>query len=108
MSEQQNQQIRQQSHTTVYYSELEAAQFCRLEVHVIQQLAEAGVIGGIQAVGDEQRSYSDTDLALLRRVRRLYQDLGINLEGIEIIMRLAARVEMLQRELNRYQALTEP
>jgi DNA-binding transcriptional MerR regulator len=108
MSEQQNQQIRQQSHTTAYYSESETAQFCRLEIQVIHQLAEAGVIGGIQAVGDEQRSYDDTDLALLRRVRRLYQDLDINLEGIEIIMRLAARVEMLQRELARYQALAEP
>lgn len=107
MSEQQNQQIRQQSNTPASYSEMETAQFCRLEIHVIQQLAEAGVIRGMQAVGDEQRGYSDTDLALLRRVRRLYQDLGVNLEGIEIIMRLAARVEMLQRELARYQAMAE-
>ena len=107
MSEQQNQQIRQQSSTTAYYSESETAQFCRLEIHVIQQLAEAGVIGGIQAVGDEQRSYDDNDLALLRQVRRLYQDLGVNLEGIEIIVRLAARVELLQRELARYQAMAE-
>lgn len=107
MSEQQNQEIRQQSHTTIYYNESELAQFCRLKVHVIHQLAEAGVIGGIQIVGDEQRSYDDTDLALLRRVRRLYQDLGVNLEGIEIIVRLAARVEMLQQELARYQAPAE-
>jgi DNA-binding transcriptional MerR regulator len=107
MPEQQDQQTRQQSHTTAYYNESETAQFCRLEIHVIHQLAEAGVIGGMQAMGDEQRSYDDNDLALLRRVRRLYEDLGVNLEGIEIIVRLAARVEMLQRELARYQAMAE-
>lgn len=107
MSEQQNQETRQHSHTTAYYSESETAQFCRLEIQVIRQLAEVGVIGGIQVVADEQRSYDDTDLALLRRVRRLYYDLGVNLEGIEIIVRLAARVEMLQQELARYQAPAE-
>jgi DNA-binding transcriptional MerR regulator len=107
MSEQQNQQPRQQGHTTTYYSESETAQFCRLEIHIIQQLADTGVIGGIQAVGDEQRSYDDNDLALLCRVRRLYYDLGVNLEGIEIIVRLLAHVEMLQRELARYQAMAE-
>lgn len=107
MSEQRNQQISQQSHSTTYYNEPETAQFCRLEVQVIHQLAEAGVISGIQVVGDERRCYGDEDLALLRRARRLSQDLGVNLEGIEIILRLAARVEMLQRELARYQTMPE-
>ena len=107
MPEQQHQQIRQQSHSTAYFSEPETAQFCRLEVQVIHQLAEAEVISGIQVVGDERRSYGDDDLVLLRQARRLYQDLGVNLEGVEIIMRLAARVEMLQRELARYQTTSE-
>ena len=106
MSERQNQSISQQSHNTAYYNEPETAQFCRLEIQVIHQLAESGVIGGIEVVGDEQRSYGDADLSLLRRARRLYEDLGVNLEGVEIILRLAARVEMLQRELARYQTMS--
>lgn len=107
MPEQQNQQIRRQSRITAYYSEPETAQFSRLEVEIIHQLADAGVISGIQVAGDEQRSYGDEDLALLRRARRLYEDLGVNLEGIEVIVRLAARIEILQHELARYQGMTE-
>ena len=87
---------------TAYYSEQETAHYCRLEVQFLQQLTEAGIISGIQVTGEAQRRYDDADLALLRRVRRMYQDLGVNLEGIEIIMRLAARVEVLQRSLARY------
>ena len=47
------------------------------------------------------------DLALLRRVRRISQDLGVNLEGIEIILRLSARIEMLQQEVAQYQRIAE-
>ncbi len=58
----------------------------------------------IEVSGEERRS-SDEELLLLRRVRCLHQDLGINLEGIEIIARLTARVEALQRELAQYQKM---
>jgi len=59
------------------------------------------VLPGMQAVGEEVR-YNDDDLFILRRVRRLHEDLGVNLEGIEIILRLQARLEALQRELDQY------
>ena len=93
---------------TAYYSEQETAQYSRLEVQFLHQLTEAGVISGIEVAGEAQRRYDDADLALLRRVRRLYQDLGVNLEGIEIIMRLAARIDMLQRSLERYAGSAGP
>ena len=89
------------SKTRSYHSEQETADYCRLEVQVLRQLSESGVIPGIQVVGEEVR-YSDEDLALLRRARRLYEDLGANLEGIEIILRLLARLDALQRELDNY------
>ncbi len=89
------------SNTRSYHSEQETADYCRLEVQVLRQLSESGVIPGIQVVGEEVR-YSDEDLALLRRARRLYEDLGVNLEGIEIILRLYARLDALRRELDNY------
>ena len=107
MSEPQNYRVLSQHDVTAYYSEQETAEYSRLEVQIIHYLAEAGVISGVQVVGEEQQRYNAADLALLRRVRRLQQDLGINLEGIEIIMRLAARVELLQHEVARYQAMAE-
>jgi DNA-binding transcriptional MerR regulator len=107
MSDQQNQRVPSQYHVTAYYSEQETAEYSRLELQVIHYLTEAGVISNVQVVGEEQRHYNAADLALLRRVRRLYQDMGINLEGIEIIVRLAARIETLQHEVARYQAMAE-
>jgi DNA-binding transcriptional MerR regulator len=90
-----------QDGSTTYYTEQEAAEFCRLEVQIIRQLSEVGVLSGIEVVGEERR-YSNEDIALLRRVRRLYHDLGVNLEGVEVILRLYTRLEMLQRELEQY------
>jgi DNA-binding transcriptional MerR regulator len=89
---------------TSYYSEQEIVEYCRLEVQVVRHLCDIGVVGGINVAGEERR-YSDKDLALLRRVRRLYGDMGVNLEGVEIIVRLAARVEALQGELAQYKAV---
>jgi DNA-binding transcriptional MerR regulator len=87
--------------TRTYHSEQEAAEYSRVEVQVLRHLSEAGVLPGMQTVGEEAR-YSDEDIAILRRVRRLYQELGVNLEGVEIILRLHARLEALQRELDQY------
>lgn len=106
MPEQQNYHAPSQRYVAAYYSEQETAEYSRLEVQAIHSLAEAGVISSVQVVGEEQQRYNAADLALLRRVRRLYQDLGVNLEGIEIILRPAARIETLQHELARYQALS--
>jgi DNA-binding transcriptional MerR regulator len=87
--------------TTTYHSEQQAAEYSRVEVEVLRHLSEAGVLPGMQAVGEEVR-YSDDDITILRRVRRLYEDLGVNLEGVEVILRLHARLEALQRELEQY------
>jgi hypothetical protein len=93
--------IIQNGNTTSYYSEEKTSEYSRLEVQVIRQLRDAGVVGS-DIAGEEAR-YSDDDIALLRRVRRLHHDLGINLEGVEVILRLHARLETLQRELAQYQ-----
>ena len=93
--------IIQSSQHTSYYSEQETAEYSRLEVQLIRQLHEAGVVEGISVVGEELR-YGEEELALLRRARRLHHDLGINMEGVEVILRLQARLEALQRELEQY------
>jgi|SRR5215467_11520561 len=99
MSEQQFTRITIRS-TRSYYSEQEAVEYCRLELQVLRQLSESGAIPGMQVVGEEAR-YSAEDLLLLRRARRLYEDLGVNLEGIEIILRLLTRLDALQGELDK-------
>ena len=92
--------IIQSSQSTAYYSEQEAAEYCQMEVQMLRRLQSVGVIQGTAIAGEERR-YSDEDIAQLRRIRRLHCDLGVNLAGIEIILRLSARLEALQRELER-------
>ncbi|MGD8735786.1 MAG: chaperone modulator CbpM [Anaerolineae bacterium] len=45
---------------------------------------------------------SDQDLVRLRRVRRL-RELGINMQGIEVILHMRQRIEKLQAELERWE-----
>ncbi|MFN3653238.1 MAG: heat shock protein transcriptional repressor HspR [Armatimonadota bacterium] len=47
------------------------------------------------------RLYSDNDIARLRQIQRLTQDMGVNLAGVEIILRLMEQVSELQDELDR-------
>jgi MerR family transcriptional regulator/heat shock protein HspR len=91
----------QSSQSRAYYSEQEAAEFCQMEVQMVRRLQAVGLIEGIQMVEGERR-YSDEDVAQLRRIRRLHRDLGVNLAGVEIILRLSARLQALQRELEQF------
>lgn len=90
--------IIQDNQGTTYYSEQETAEYCQIEVQMLRRLRHVGLIQGIE-VADEEPRYSDADVASLRRIRRLHRDLGINLAGIEVILRLSAHIEALQREL---------
>jgi len=46
-----------------------------------------------------QRLYSEADLDRVRQIRRLTDELGVNLAGVEIILNLLERIERLQAEV---------
>ena len=45
------------------------------------------------------RLYSDYDISRMRQIRRLTQDLGVNLAGVEVILNLLEKIEELQDEV---------
>lgn len=47
------------------------------------------------------RLYSATDLERLETILGLTRDMGVNLAGVEVILRLKERLQELQRELAR-------
>lgn len=47
---------------------------------------------------NKNRLYSETDVERLRQIRRLTQDMGVNLAGVEVILELLNRLEQLQTE----------
>jgi len=46
----------------------------------------------------KNRLYSEADVERLRQIRRLTQDLRINLAGVEVILDLLVRLEQMQAE----------
>src|SRR6266513_4046197 len=51
-----------------------------------------------------QRLYSQSDVARLRHIQRLIQDLGVNLAGVEVIIRMNERVRKMEEEMERLRA----
>ena len=73
----------------------EAAAASRLDVTILWHYAQLGLIT------PSAEGYSDDDLAELRRVRRLHQDLEFDHPAIEITLRLRRRIQALQAEIRR-------
>lgn len=47
---------------------------------------------------NSKRLYSEYDVERLRQIRRLTQDMGVNLAGVEVILNLLERLEQVQTE----------
>jgi MerR family transcriptional regulator/heat shock protein HspR len=50
------------------------------------------------------RLFSDADIQRLLQIKRLKDDLGVNLAGIEVILNLLDRIDELQQEVDRVRA----
>lgn len=50
--------------------------------------------------GGNRRLYSQRDVSRLLRLRQYMDELGVNLAGAEVMLRLSRRVEELQHELD--------
>ncbi|MBN1356389.1 MerR family transcriptional regulator [bacterium] len=70
-----------------------------LDVHpqTLRNYERLGLIEPSRSVGNT-RLYSENDLARIRRVLTLSRDMGVNIAGIEIILRLTDRIDAMQTE----------
>ena len=75
-----------------------AARMVGVHSHTLRYYEKIGIIEPQRSQG-KIRLYSEQDIVLLRRVKSLLDDLGINLAGVEVILRLSARVSELQKRL---------
>jgi DNA-binding transcriptional MerR regulator len=89
--------VLQQYRSASSYSERETAAASHVGVSAIRHLRALGLIKG-EEMGGELR-YSEEEVIQLRLIRRLQRDLGVNLAGVEVILRLLKRLETAHQEL---------
>lgn len=82
-----------------------AARMCGLHPQTLRLYERLGLIQP-HRVGNSKRLYSEMDIARLRRIQRLTQQMGVNLAGVEIILRLLERIEQMNREMSEVVAQT--
>ena len=74
------------------------ARMLGIQTHTLRYYERIGIIEPARSQGNI-RLYSERDIALLRRAKTLMDDLGVNLAGVEVILRMAQRVNDLQRHM---------
>jgi MerR family transcriptional regulator, heat shock protein HspR len=75
-----------------------AAKILGIQTHTLRYYERIGVIEPSRSRGNI-RLYSEKDLEQLRRVKSLIEDLGVNLAGAEVILRMAHQIAQLQNRI---------
>ena len=77
-----------------------AARMLGIHAQTLRYYEKAGVIEPSRSSG-RVRLYSQRDIERLRQVRTLMEDLGVNLAGVEVILRLTERITEMERQLKK-------
>ncbi|MGD9115892.1 MAG: MerR family transcriptional regulator [Dehalococcoidia bacterium] len=86
-----------------------AARMVGVQSHTLRYYERVGIVEPSRSRGNI-RLYSERDIAHLKRVKTLIDDMGVNLAGVEVIMRmvqqmleLQSQVQELESELHRFE-----
>ena len=80
-----------------------AARIVGIPTYTLRYYEKIGIMEPSRSRGNI-RLYSDRDIAFIRRVKTLIEDLGINLAGVEVILRMTQQMMELQRQLEQLEA----
>ena len=74
------------------------ARMLGMHAQTLRYYERAGMIVPSRTRGNV-RLYSEQDVQRLRRIKRLMDDLGVNLAGAEVILRMRDRIEELEHQI---------
>ena len=77
-----------------------AARMVGMHAQTLRYYERSGIIEPSRSRG-RIRLYSPADIARLRQIQRLISELGVNLAGAEIILRLNHRIREMDEEMGR-------
>jgi len=75
-----------------------AARMVGVQSYTLRYYEKVGIVEPSRSRGNI-RLYSERDIAHLRRVKTLMDDMGVNLAGVEVIMRMVQQMLELQNQL---------
>ena len=75
-----------------------AARMVGVQTYTLRYYERVGVIEPSRSQGNI-RLYSERDVSWLRRVKTLMDDLGVNLAGVEVILRMSQHVNELRHQM---------
>lgn len=83
-----------------------AARMVDLHPQTLRHYERIGLVVPARSAGN-LRLYCQNDIERLRKVCRLTNELGVNLAGVDVILRLTDTIEQLQVELDEMRAALE-
>src|SRR4051794_16743181 len=75
-----------------------AARLLNVHPQTLRYYERAGLISPSRSRGNI-RLYSTRDIERAQQIKRLIEDLGVNLAGVEVIMKLTERMREMEQEL---------
>ena len=82
------------------------AKMLGIQTHTLRYYERVGIVEPARSQGNI-RLYSERDIVRLSRAKTLMDELGVNLAGVEVIMRMARRMNELQDYLNELESEIE-
>ena len=76
------------------------ARMVGVHAQTLRYYERAGLIAPSRSEGN-RRYYSERDLERLRRIKTLMDDMGMNLAGAEVVLRLTDKIRQLERQAQR-------
>ena len=84
-----------------------AARLLNVHPQTLRYYERAGLIQPSRSRGNI-RLYSSRDIERAQQIKRLIEDLGVNLAGVEVIMKLTERMRDMELELETLRAEHQP
>ena len=83
-----------------------AARMLGVRTQTLRYYERLGLISPSRTRGN-QRVFSRRDIERVQRIRSLMDDLGVNLAGVEVLLKLLNRLQDAEAEINRLQGENE-
>ena len=80
-----------------------AARMLGVHAQTLRYYERAGMVEPSRSAGN-RRLYSTEDIDRLRRIKTLIDDLGVNLAGVEVILRMGERMAEMETQMRRLEA----